>query len=75
MYTIRIPRRALKLKFKGKRPMGRPRTWRFNQILKDMKRRGKRWQEIEKNFGIVEEIGDFSSAQSYKTETMEEEAV
>jgi hypothetical protein len=38
-----------------------------------MKRRGRHWQEIEKDFGNVEEIGDFSSAHSYKTETMEEE--
>jgi hypothetical protein len=40
-----------------------------------MKRSGKRWQETEKDLGNVEEIGDFSSAHSYKTETMEEEAV
>jgi hypothetical protein len=40
---MRIPR-ALKLKFKGKRPMGWPRTRWFSQVLKDIKKKGESWQ-------------------------------
>jgi hypothetical protein len=48
MDRTRKPRRTLKLKFKGKRPMGQPRTTWFSQVLEDMKNREKSWQEIRK---------------------------
>jgi hypothetical protein len=45
MDRSRIPRRALELQFKIKRPMEYPRRrW----VLEDTKKRRKSWQEIEK---------------------------
>jgi hypothetical protein len=73
MDRTRIPRGILELTCKGTRRIGRHRTRWFGQILEDIKTRGKRGREIEKDCGKEEEIGDFSSAHSYKTETMLEE--
>jgi hypothetical protein len=39
---------SLKLMFKGRRPTGRPRTRWFNQVLEDIMKRGRGWQEILK---------------------------
>jgi hypothetical protein len=49
MVRIRIPRRALELQFKGKRPMVRPKARWFTQLLEDIKKREKSRQEIEKD--------------------------
>jgi hypothetical protein len=38
MDRMRIPRKALELKFKGKRPMRQPIRW-FSQVLEDIKKR------------------------------------
>jgi hypothetical protein len=48
MARTKILRRAFKLKLKGKRPMGQPRTRWLRHVLQDIKKRGKKWQEIEK---------------------------
>jgi hypothetical protein len=42
----RVLRRALELKFKGKRPIQLPRTAWFSWVPEDRKR-GKSWQETE----------------------------
>jgi hypothetical protein len=38
--------KGMRIKFKGRTPMGWPKTKRFSQILEDMKR-GKNWQGIK----------------------------
>jgi hypothetical protein len=47
METTKI-QRSLELKFKGKRPVGRPTTRLFIQVPEYMKTRGKTKQEIKK---------------------------
>jgi hypothetical protein len=54
----RILRRALDLKFKGNRLMGWSRTRWFGQVLGDVRKRGKSWQEIEKE-RLWEEVRDW----------------
>jgi hypothetical protein len=39
---------ALELKFKGKRPMGQPRTSCFSQVLEDLNKREENWQKVER---------------------------
>jgi hypothetical protein len=41
MYRARIPRKALELKFEGKRLRGQLRLKKFGQVLEDIKKRGK----------------------------------
>jgi hypothetical protein len=48
MHRTRIPRKALELEFKGKRPMGRLGTRWFSHVLEGIEKRGKSWQEIKK---------------------------
>jgi hypothetical protein len=40
--------KASELKFKGKKPMGLPRTRWLSQLMEDVKKRGRSWQESEK---------------------------
>jgi hypothetical protein len=40
--------RATELKLKGRRPMGQSRLRWFSQVLEDIRKRGKSWQEIER---------------------------
>jgi hypothetical protein len=63
MEETRISRSAFKLIFKGKSPTEPPRTSSFNQVLEDNKKRGKSWQEIEREILIEKrrDIGDLSS--------------
>jgi hypothetical protein len=76
MDRIRIPRRVLELKLKGKRHMGQPRTRGFSQVLEDIQKRGNNWQEIGKEILWDEkrlEIGDFTFINPYKMKMMLED--
>ena len=42
----RLPKMALKIKLKGKKPVGRPRTRQDDRVKRDIERRGKPWQEV-----------------------------
>jgi hypothetical protein len=62
-YAGFIPRRALRLKFKGKKGMGRPRRRWLSQLLEDEER-----EELARNRKVKTE--DFSIIDSYKMETV-----
>jgi hypothetical protein len=48
MNRMRVTRKALELKFKGKGPMGKPRARWFCQALQVGEKREENWQEIKK---------------------------
>lgn len=48
IHRTRMLRGELELKFKGERYMRWPRTRLFNEVLEDIKKGGKRWQEIKR---------------------------
>jgi hypothetical protein len=56
-----IPRQILELNSKGKRPMGRPRTRWFSQILEDMEKQEKSWprNEEDKTVGRQKKLETF----------------
>lgn len=46
MEEERLPKQALKLKGRGKRPLGRPRKRWLDQVKEDVEKRGVTWQDI-----------------------------
>jgi hypothetical protein len=63
MARSNIPKNGITIKFKGKRPLEWPRTRRFSQVLEDIKRRRRSWQEIKmKRQWEERRAWDFSSA-------------
>jgi hypothetical protein len=45
----RIPKRMLDMKFRGRRPRGRPRARRMDQVKRDMEKRGKKWTQMQQD--------------------------
>jgi hypothetical protein len=59
MNTTRTMRNALELKFKGKRHMGQLRKRWFSQELEHIKKKGNKWQNIERKRLWRKKDGEF----------------
>jgi hypothetical protein len=70
MDRTRILRRALELKFKGKRPMECHRTRWFSLVLKTRREGGADNKLKRRDHGKTEEIEDFLCTNLYKMETI-----
>jgi hypothetical protein len=49
MADERIPKRTLEMKLRGRRPRGRPRTRWTDQVMRDVKKRGKKWTQVKQD--------------------------
>jgi hypothetical protein len=54
-----MPRTERKLKFKGKRSMGRPEARWFRQVLDDIRKIGRGDRDLKRKYGKKEETGNF----------------
>jgi hypothetical protein len=49
MADERIPKRTLEMTLRGRRPRGRPRTRRMDQVMRDVEKKGKKWTQVKQD--------------------------